>query len=228
MTQIVLLAHGSPDPRSGKAMHRFAGNLRNAIGLPTELAFLDHESPNLIDVTRGENPANVLVVPMLLSNAFHARLDVPKAMQEAGLNRVMPPIGNPPEILSRLIHNAGPQILVVSAGSSDRKARRNFCDAVKIASAGLPHHVETAFVTGPELTIEFRLKELRNPNSVTVIPWLLAEGRLLDVVLTNAMQHGAKVQGNGLTEEPAFVDYLSSTIQLFLRSELYPQPTMAQ
>lgn len=228
MTQIVLLAHGSPDPRSGIAMHGFAKKIQSAINVPTALAFLDHEEPNLMNLTRDENPAQVLVVPMLLSNAFHARFDVPRALLEAGINRVLPPIGNPVKILSGLIQNAGSHVMVVSAGSSDSKARQNFREAVKIASEGLGSHVETAFVTGPESTIETRLRESQNPAEVTIIPWLLAEGRLLDVVLTQAIQHGANVQGNGLVEEDAFINYLSSTIQLFLRSELYPRPTMAR
>ena len=222
MTQIVLLAHGSPDPRSGIAMHGFAKKIQSEINLPTALAFLDHQEPNLIDITKDENPSEFLVVPMLLSNAFHARFDIPRAMQDAGLDRALPPIGNPIKILSDLIQSAGSRVMVVSAGSSGSKARGDFCDAVDIASRDLANSAEPAFVTGPELTIGSRLRESQNPSGFTIIPWLLAEGRLLDVVLTQAIQHGASVQGNGLVEEVSFVDYLSSTIQLFLQSEHYP------
>lgn len=221
MREIILLAHGSPDPRSGIAMRRFAKKLERQIGTATDIAFLDHEGPTLTEASKNSDPREVLVVPMLFSNAFHARVDVPSAMEDAGLHNVLPPIGNPLKILRKLISNAETDVLVVAAGTSDRNAQKAFEAAVILASKGLSGRADIAFVTGREKNLKTELATLRNPEAFTIIPWLLAEGRLLDVVLTQAIQHGASVQGNGLVEEATFLEHLCETIQLFLRSEPY-------
>lgn len=228
MTQIIPLAHGSPDPRSGKAMRRFGEKIQSTTKIPTTVAFLDHEQPSLIEVMEHQVREDALVVPMLLSNAYHARFDVPKALREAGLHWALPPIGNPLGILRHFIQKTDSDVIVVAAGSSDGHARDVFKGAVKLASTGLNQRVDVAFATGLELTIESQLQNSENPSNVTVIPWLLAEGRLLDVILKHAKQHDTTVQGNGLVEEAAFVEYVCATIQLSLRSASYPQPTMAR
>lgn len=219
MKGIVLLAHGSPDLRSGIAMRQFAEKIQNAINMPITVAFLDHERPILVEISKELDAEDTIVVPMLLSNAFHARFDVPKALREAGLQRTLPPIGNPTEILRHLIENAGSDVVVVAAGSSDARARNAFKDAVRLASVAAKTYVEPAFVTGPELRIDSVLANTKNASQTKIVPWLLAQGRLLDVILSNAQRHGATVQGNGLVEEASFLEHLCASIQLSLQSE---------
>lgn len=228
MTKIILLSHGSPDPRSGIAMRQFGEKIQSAIKLPTKVAFLDHESPTLIEISKELDAEDTFVIPMLLSKAFHARFDVPKALREAGLQRALPPIGNPSEILRHLIQKAGSDVIVVAAGSSDAKARNAFKDAVRLASAVVKTHAEVAFVTGPELTLDSVLANTKIASQIKIVPWLLAEGRLLDVILANSQRHGATVQGNGLVEEASFLEHLCASIQLLLRSESYPPQAMVR
>ena len=167
---------------------------------------------------------------MLLSNAFHARFDVPKAMAQAKLTQVLEPIGHPLELLTSLIRTAGPNTIVTAAGSTDRRARQIFQDAVKVASIGSGIHAEPAFVTGAELSLQSQLMTMQNlvSTEITIIPWLLAEGRLLDAMLSQAKDYGAFVQGRGLVEETSFLAHVSASIQLSLRSVLYPESVKAR
>lgn len=230
MTKIVLLAHGSPDPRSGEAILRFAEKIQSRISQPTVVAFLDHEKPSLSDIAKKAGGDEVLVVPMLLSNAFHARFDVPRAMTQAGLTKVLAPIGHPLEILTSLIKAAGPNALVVAAGSTDARARQLFQDAVDLACLGSGISALSAFITGSDLDLESQLSSIQScANSNTkVIPWLLAEGRLLDAILSKAKDYGASVQGGGLVEETLFLEHVSASIQKSLLSESYPELVKAR
>ncbi|HEY4898863.1 MAG TPA: CbiX/SirB N-terminal domain-containing protein, partial [Candidatus Nanopelagicaceae bacterium] len=73
ITNIILLSHGSPDPRSAVRMEEFADAISNRLGIATHSAYLDHNSPSLQDVAATIRDPDALVVPMLLTTAFHAR-----------------------------------------------------------------------------------------------------------------------------------------------------------
>ncbi len=215
MTRIFLLAHGSPDPRSGDAIRNFAAKVQTRTGLSTTAAFLDHDCPNLATAVNVSGDMDAIVLPMLLSTAFHSRFDVPKAVADAGLTRVLPPIGHPVKLLTSLIRRAGANVIVVAAGTTDQDARQFFRRTVKISAIRSGIRTTHAFVTGPESRLPAKLYEAQDSNmgEVTVVPWLVAEGRLLDAILTEAARAGAIVQGGGLVNETSFVEYISSTIQ---------------
>ncbi|MEI9907340.1 MAG: hypothetical protein WDO06_04975 [Actinomycetota bacterium] len=73
---------------------------------------MDHNPPTLIEVAEAIKDPNALVVPMLLSKAFHAKFDVPKAMREAGLVNGLEPIGHPEHVLRELISRAKESVVV--------------------------------------------------------------------------------------------------------------------
>lgn len=220
MTRIILLAHGSPDLRSGAAMRRFAERIHICTNMPTDVAFLDHERPTLHDVAKDVDGADVLVVPMLLSNAFHARFDVPKAMERARLTRSLSPIGHPLEILRTLIQVNGPRVIVAAAGSTDAGARLIFQDAVELASLQTQIHAKPAFITGSHLSLQSQLQAMQH-EEVTIVPWLFAEGRLLDAIFVLGQEYGASVLDHCLVDEPAFEGHVISRIKAALRSEPY-------
>ena len=150
MTQLFLLAHGSPDPRSGRAIRHFATEIESRVNLPTVVAFLDHDLPDLATAAEvSQKKEGALVAPMLLSTAFHARFDLPKAMAQAGLTRALPPIGHPLELLTFLIQAAGSHVVVVAAGTTDQGARQIFKEAVEVAAVRSGSQAAHAFITGP-------------------------------------------------------------------------------
>ncbi len=85
---VVLLAHGSPDPRSSAAVEDVATRLQAFLAGPTvRVAYLNHNWPTLTAAIGRERDAgsiqNVVVLPLLLSNASHALRDVPAAVADA-------------------------------------------------------------------------------------------------------------------------------------------------
>lgn len=85
---VVLLAHGSPDPRSSAAVEDLAQRLEVFLDGPTvTVAYLNHNWPTLTAAVGRERDAgslhDVVVLPLLLSNASHALRDVPAAVADA-------------------------------------------------------------------------------------------------------------------------------------------------
>jgi sirohydrochlorin ferrochelatase len=82
-TALVLTAHGSADPRAAANTHAVADQIRLLRpSLDVRVAFCEKSTPNLLDVlTALDGPA--VVTPLLLANAYHARVDIPEIIAEA-------------------------------------------------------------------------------------------------------------------------------------------------
>lgn len=85
---VVLLAHGSPDPRSSQGACEVAQRLaRHLAGTIVRVAYLNHDWPTLTagigrECDSGEI-STIQVLPLLLSQASHALRDVPDAVARA-------------------------------------------------------------------------------------------------------------------------------------------------
>ena len=85
---LVALAHGSRDPRHRRTIEALIDQVRVLRpDLRVEVAFLELSEPRflpLVDRLVANCVEEVVVVPMLLSEAYHAKIDVPSAVAEAG------------------------------------------------------------------------------------------------------------------------------------------------
>ncbi len=84
---LIALAHGSRDPRSARTVRQIVASTK-AIrpDLKIEPAFLDHARPDLdsvVDRLAARGHTEIVVVPLLLTEAYHARVDVPEVVQAA-------------------------------------------------------------------------------------------------------------------------------------------------
>lgn len=77
---VVLLAHGSPDPRHRADVEVLAEAVASRAGAPVVAAYLDHHGPTPADAAHSMGAA--WVVPLLLSDGFHRRVDVPAALAQ--------------------------------------------------------------------------------------------------------------------------------------------------
>jgi sirohydrochlorin ferrochelatase len=138
------------------------------------------------------------VTPLLLANAYHARLDIPRQiascatperMRQAGV------LGEDPRLVSllrqrvtdlgvsRLDDRVG--VLVAAIGSSDPAANARTRQVAPNLLAGTRWAgATTAFVTRPEpsLAEAADLLRRRGARRVVLAPWFLAPGRLPDRV----------------------------------------------
>lgn len=83
---LVALAHGSRDPRSAATINALVAEVRAMRpDLRIEAAFLDLSRPSfstVVDRLVRAGFDEIVVVPLLLSDAFHAKIDVPSAVAE--------------------------------------------------------------------------------------------------------------------------------------------------
>ncbi len=207
MSTLILTAHGSRDPRSAANAHAVAERLRGMRpGLDVRLAFLDLNAPNLVDVLAGLPDGRAAVVsPFLLASAFHARLDIPKQIAEAGAldARQADVLGEDARLVTVLHerlaglgvspHDDDLGVAVVAIGSSRAAANARTAQVASMLAAGTRWAGATiAFATRPEPSVEQAVRQLRlrGARRVVLAPWFLAPGLITDRVSTYAAAHG--------------------------------------
>lgn len=84
---LIALAHGSRDHRSAATINALVAQTRELRpDLRIETAFLDHARPRFDKVVAKLVKAGfveIVVVPLLLTDAFHASVDVPDVIEKA-------------------------------------------------------------------------------------------------------------------------------------------------
>lgn len=202
---LVLTAHGSKDPRSAANVRAVAGRLaRMRPGLDVQTAFLEQNSPRLVDVLAGlPTTRRAVVCPLLLASAYHARVDIPEQIARAGDCGVRQAdvLGEDDRLVSVLRerlaavgvsdHDSGLGVLLAAIGSSDAAANaRTATVAAKLATGTRWAGTVMAFVTGPDPALPEAAEQLRRGGArrLVIAPWFLASGLLPDRVAAYARQ----------------------------------------
>ena len=90
---LVALAHGSRDPRSAATITALVDEVRAMRpDLRVEQAFLELSKPSFTTVVNKLVRAGydeIVVVPLLLTEAYHAKIDVPSVVAEASVASVV-------------------------------------------------------------------------------------------------------------------------------------------
>jgi sirohydrochlorin ferrochelatase len=222
---LVAVAHGSRDPRAALVVEDLLDQVRLARPeLDVRSAYLDHAPPTLGRALAGLRAA--VVLPLLLTAAYHSRIDIPAALDAATARdprlrvRQGEPLGPDPRLtaaLERRLAESGvaagdPEtaVVLVSAGSSDPRAnalvgriaedweRRGWW-AVRPAYA-------SAASPAPEAAVA-RLRAAGAPR-VVVAPYLLAPGLFADRVRQATLAAGAAVVADVLGAAPELTEIL--------------------
>lgn len=204
----VLLAHGSPDPRHASVLERLrrhvAGPLEAAGQGPTRLAYIEHDGPSPLDLGR-ELAGEVTLVPLLITPAFHSRVDVPAAARDLAAHgarvRVAAALGGHDLILDAVQerlrgagHDPHAPTLLIAGGSSSGEAARSLAHLV---SSGARPGWTTTTLAAPVMGAA---------TGRTVVPVVLAEGVLHDKMATYAGEGGAPFVRGGLADTAALAD----------------------
>ena len=217
MTALILLAHGSRHPDTGIVLDDGVKRVGAALpgpgyGGPSQvrLAWLDLDEPLLADVcaelaASGEHHA--VAVPLLFTEAFHARVDVPEQVaqcQRHGVEISVAPglglgEGTRRAVLQRIVETAcaaevsGPvDALIMAVGSSDAAANEAVHHFATSLDGNLPGRVSAAFVVGPEdikgaAAVEAaRVRAAMRGRALVVVPLFTAPGLLWDKVIDEA------------------------------------------
>jgi len=213
-TALVLTAHGSVDPRAAANTHAVADQIRLLRpSLEVRVAFCEKSTPNLLDVlTALDGPA--VVTPLLLANAYHARVDIPDIIAEAQAGSAHAEIlraetlGEDP----RLVHVMRQRldeldidldrddcgVLVVAVGSTHAEANAGTATLANAMAHGTRWAgVRVAYATGPAPSVADGIDELRHLGArrIVLAPWFIAGGRITDRVAAIAAAEGIAMAG---------------------------------
>jgi len=205
MVPLVAVGHGSRDPRSAATVHELSDVVRDlAPGLDVRVAFLDLSAPRLSDVLAGvhaDGHDEVVVVPLLLGSAYHARVDIPGALAQVStrhprlriaLADVLGPDPRLESLALRRLAEAGadptdPGLSVVLAGAGSSHQPAN--DAVRAVADGWARRTRwagavAAFAAAADPDVPAAIASLRaiGARRIAVGSWFLAPGRLPDRV----------------------------------------------
>lgn len=201
---LVLAAHGSADPRSAAVTHAVAGRIRRLRPwLDVRPAFLEQTCPNLVHVLAGL-PADGVVAPFLLADAYHARVDIPAIIEQSGAAVLQAGVlGEDPALISVLRQRLtevgvspdddGLGVLVVAVGSSNDAANaRTSTVARALHTRTRWTGTEVAFATGPQPCLADAASRLRAAGAerLVIAPWFLAHGVITDRVAAYAAAQG--------------------------------------
>lgn len=213
---LLLVAHGSRDARAQQTVRRAAERVRARLReTVVRTAFLDFASPRPADTLAdlaGAGHARIVVVPFLLTAAYHVRVDLPEAVREAmrrcpGLEvTVTPALGPDSLLLSAADRRAGEAgvrpgddsvgVVFAAAGSSDPAATAAVQrTATEYRATRGGWRVVAAYASQASPTPAEALRTLRGYGfeSVLVLSYLLAPGRFQDSLEVLAAEPGVRV-----------------------------------
>ncbi|WP_203987785.1 sirohydrochlorin chelatase [Virgisporangium aurantiacum] len=202
---MVLVAHGSADPRAAlqtRALARAVGGVA---------AFLDHAGPRPASVLRDLSLAghrSAVVVPLLLTSAYHGRVDLPAALAglelDVALADVLGPVDGvvPPELLDALALRLGSALrssgsydglVLAAAGTRDADARETVSLSARALGERLGVPCTAAFATSDGMRPAEAVARLRAAGArrVAMSAYFLAPGKLYDLAAAGARGAGA-------------------------------------
>ncbi|MGQ0624779.1 MAG: sirohydrochlorin chelatase [Sporichthyaceae bacterium] len=222
---LVLVAHGSRDPRHAATM----ASIRRATalacpGLDVHLAYLDHSGPRVPELFRelsAGGTGRLTAVPMLLSRAFHARVDIPAALAHGSAASgiavdLAPVLGPDPSLLPAALRavwaaggrpGPGSALVLACAGTTDVSAKAALAHLVLRWRRALGADVRIADAAGTGCGVGETIDALRTAGAtrVDLASWFLAPGLLLDRAHAAARAAGADSIAAPLNASPELI-----------------------
>jgi len=211
----MLVAHGSADPRAAattRALGRAVAAARP--GLDVRTAYLDHAGPRPGEVLAGFaaiGHPHAVVVPLLLTCAYHGRVDLPQVLATAAaggvdlpvrVSDVLGPVAGvvPAPLLAALrrrLAEAAPDgydaVVLAAAGTRDAGARETVDEAARALGEALGVPCRAGYASGPAPTAGEAVAQLRarGARRVAAAAYFLAPGRLYAAAAGSARAAGA-------------------------------------
>lgn len=135
MTALITLSHGSRHPRAKEGIRALTQVAAERLGVEWADAHLEFDRPTLAEAAAALGSPRAVVVPLLFTRAFHAKVDVPAHLAEARGHcdlTLAEPLGTGPDIAEvlheRLLIDApsAPHATIFSVGTSDPEQAANY------------------------------------------------------------------------------------------------------
>lgn len=222
---LVALAHGSRDPRSAATITALVNEVRaQRPDLRVEAAFLELSTPSfqtVVDRLVRAGHDEIVVVALLLSEAFHAKVDVPTAVEAASARhrhvkiRATRVLGLEPrflEVLDARMREALraarvrelDALVLAAAGTSDPLANQAVARLARLWGAHhkLPVAAAYASSTPPATGEAVRAFRAEGRRHIAVASLFLAPGFLPDRAAELALEAGAVAVSEPLGAHP--------------------------
>lgn len=135
MTALITLSHGSRHPRAAEGIRALTAAAAAELGVEGVAAHLEFDAPTLAEAAASVIAERAIVVPLLFTRAFHARVDVPRHLAEAREHldcTLAEPLGTGPDIAGvleerlRIDAPSASHVTLYPVGTSDADQARNY------------------------------------------------------------------------------------------------------
>jgi sirohydrochlorin ferrochelatase len=242
---LVAVAHGSRDPRAAATISELLSLVRSRAagrgvgGLDIRPAFLGHSAPSLPQVLGavGAEHDRCVVVPLLLTAAYHSKTDIPALLADARTAlvrldiRYAGTLGPDPLLLAALgrrlaeaggvssASGARTSVVLAAAGSSDPAANaRVAAFAARWRADGDWRCVVPAYASAASPSPGEAVRAL-GPDPVAVATYLLAPGYFADQIRDAALAAGAVAVSGALGAAPEVADVIIDRYLAEVRAE---------
>lgn len=198
---LLLIAHGTRDPRGAGEMEVLLGHVRRALGVPVEAAWLEGfaepDAVTAVSRLRAQGAQQLVTLPFLLLGAGHAKTDVPAAVAEIanrfgqlqirharvlGLHPALFALARARlDAVSPPGTRAAEALLLTAPGSSDPDANGDLAKAARFLAETSGHRwSEIAFagVSWPTADLALRRLHAAGVQRVAHFSWSLLAGLL--------------------------------------------------
>jgi sirohydrochlorin ferrochelatase len=241
---LVAVAHGSRDPRAAATVDELIGLVRRraaarglaggpaCAGLTVRAAYLGHAAPSPGQVLDALPAGPVVVLPLLLTAAYHSKTDLPAVLRAASARRggrldigYGDPLGPHPLLIAALERrlaeagvmpgesrgpgDPGTSVVLAAAGSSDPAACAEVAAlAARWRALGGWRDVVPGYASGAGPSPAEAVAALRDGGArrVVVASYLLAPGRFAGQVRDQALAAGAAAVSGVLGAAPELAD----------------------
>ncbi|MER7185417.1 sirohydrochlorin chelatase [Streptomyces hyaluromycini] len=187
---LVLVAHGSRDPRALSTVRALMGRVRALRpGLSVRLGHIELNEPLLPDTLAALGDTETVLVPLLLGRGHHVKRDIPETAAAAGARtRIAAPLG-PHPLLADTLHarllEAGwrrrpaSAVVLAAAGSRDPDARVDTSRMAGLLAARLGVPVLPAYASAAAPTVREAITTLRarGRHRIAIASYFTAPGR---------------------------------------------------
>lgn len=185
MTALITLSHGSRHPEAAASVEALTRAAGEEAGVPAAAAHLEFSSPALgaaaCDLA-AQGVREAVVVPLLFTEGYHQRVDVPAALKsaaaESGLTlhraRGLGTGEDMAQLLAQRVPAGAQKVVVYSVGSSDARANAVVAQLARRVGELTGCAAEVSFATQPApATAAGAAREV-------VVPLFVSPGLLLD------------------------------------------------
>lgn len=190
---LIACSHGTSSLAGRAAISAVVERVRLLVpNVAVEEAFVDVQQPEIDDVVRSTAPRPTVVVPLLLSTGFHTKVDIARAVRDAGPRATATVALGPHPLLADLLaarlHDAGLEpgdaVVLAAAGSSDPAASVDVAAMSELLQERVAAPVSVGFAAGAGVRIGEAVSAARDRGARRVVAasYVLAPGFFADVI----------------------------------------------